>query len=115
MATGNRNSTRSGLTFYTINLSCIVDDNTVWHTSKWIQSRIWNAMIGIFVMWPPISCSPHILSSDISSGGTTRPLFQSIYLIDVDDEVASRDSESLWIAGLDHLVHTRNAKHSAIL
>ena len=86
------------------------------YTSRCMQRTTWNTMTGIFNMWPPISCRLQNLSWCLSSsGGTTRPLFQSRYLIEVEDEAVSLARELLWITGLDHFVQTRKAKHSAIL
>lgn len=69
-------------------------------TSKCIQRRTWKPIKGIFMIWPPISCRPHILSCCWFSS---------------EDEVTSLVREFLWITGLDHLVQTRKAKHSAML
>lgn len=66
-------------------------------------------------MCPPMSCRLHMLSSEVSSDETTNPLFQSRYLIAVDDELASDVCKFLWITGLDHFVQTRKEKHSAML
>jgi len=86
------------------------------HTSNLIQSKTWKPTRGIFITWPPISGRPQSLSGSWSSSdGRTRPLSQSRYLIAADDELASPLVGCLWITGLNHLVQTRNAKHSTIL
>lgn len=85
-------------------------------TSKRIQSRTWKATTGIFIIWPPMSWEPHNLPRNWSSSDeTTRPLFQSRYLMAVEDDPGSLCGACLWITGLNHLVQTRKAKHSAML
>lgn len=85
-------------------------------TSKCMQRRTWNTTIGTFMKWPPMSCRLHILACRWSpSEETIKPLFKSRYLtvVVVVEELGSL--ELLWMTGFDHFVHTRNAKHSAIL
>lgn len=50
-----------------------------------------------------------------SSEKSERPLFETTYLVMVEDDPGSLTGEPLWITGLDHFVQTRKAKHSAIL
>lgn len=82
-----------------------------------MKSMIWKPINGIFITCPPISCRLHILLFWClsSSEDTTKPLFQSRYLIVIEDGVDSPRWEFRWIAGLYHFVQTRKAKHSAIL
>lgn len=95
---------------------CPWTQNDSLYTSKRIQRRIWNPIIGIFIMWPPISDRPHSLSWFwSSSGATTKPLFQSRYLVVIEDELDCIVRGFWWITGLDHFVQTRKAKHSAML
>lgn len=86
-------------------------------TSKRMKRIIWKVMKGIFITCPPISWRPHILLLCwfSSSAVTTKPLFQSRYLTTIEDELGSGTCVYLWIDWLLHFVHTRNAKHSAIL
>ena len=105
-----------------IPIFCLSNKSFLWYqiwmkrTSNLIQSKTWKPTRGIFITWPPISGRPQSLScSWSSSDGRTRPLSQSRYLIAADDELASPLVGCLWITGLNHLVQTRNAKHSAIL
>ena len=105
-----------------IPIFCLSNKSFLWYqiwmkrTSNLIQSKTWKPTRGIFITWPPISGRPQSLSGSWSSSdGRTRPLSQSRYLIAADDELASPLVGCLWIMGLNHLVQTRNAKHSAIL
>ena len=89
-----------------------------------LQRRIWKRSIGNLSRWPPMSWRPHILSP-LSSSSDLEVLPSSVVSVPGlnkgEEENIGRPpgpswgGPSCWILGFDHLVHTKNEKHSAML
>lgn len=89
-----------------------------------MQRRIWKSSIGNLSRWPPMSWHPHILSP-LSLSSDLEVLPSSVVSVaglnkgeeenDGRPPGPSCGGPSYWILGFDHLVHTKNEKHSAML